>query len=132
VRKNWNKRYSSDEVTLFTFNYREIPYSSNYKENFVYTDTHRPLYAWAGKTFGGLSWFGRMEGLRYLAVYGQATGGQVEVMRFELSVVSLDLSMQELAEREGKEVVLGYGSKNRDEKWWYFDVWIEVEMLFSV
>ena len=105
VRKNWNKQYSS-ELTLFSFNYREMPYSFNYKENFVYTDTPGAFCSWAGKRFGGLSWFGRMEGLRYLAVYGQALGGKVEVMRFELGVVRLYLGMQGLAEREGKKVML--------------------------
>jgi len=83
-----------------------MPYSFNYKENFVYTDTPGAFCSWAGKRFGGLSWFGRMEGLRYLAVYGQALGGKVEVMRFELGVVRLYLGMQGLAEREGKKVML--------------------------
>lgn len=33
--------------------------------------------------------------------------------------------MKENAEREGRKLVRGFGTRARDEKFWYYDVWIE-------
>ncbi len=45
-----------------------------------------------------------------------------------MAILKLHLRMLEVAKAEGKEVVLGKKSKPLDERYWYYDVWIEDEI----
>jgi hypothetical protein len=92
--------------------------------NFEYSNTHSRK-ALMLAALGGAFWMGKVDCLRYLAVYGVPVGkGRVA---FELGVLWMYTRMMERAKAEGKDLQLGFGSRVANEKFRYFDAWIEGE-----
>lgn len=69
---------------------------------------------------------GRMKGIRFVRIFGQPS--RMTAFGFEMRVLRVCERMREMAREEGKSCVWGkYGSMAREDRWWWFEGWIEGE-----